>query len=68
MSPATVGDVDGRSPFASPPDCVTLARSIVNLVVAPDAGELSFRPYSLNVPVPPDVDVGSESLPVAKNM
>ena len=68
MSPATDGDVDGRSPVARPPEFDTVARSTANFVVAPDAGELSFSPYSLNVPVPPGVLLARRSLPVAKNM
>ena len=59
MSPATDGEVDGRSPVARPLELVTVARSIANFVVAPAAGLLSFSPYSLNVPVPPGVLLAS---------
>jgi hypothetical protein len=38
MSPATDGEVDGRSPVASPPLLVTVASVVANFVVAPAAG------------------------------
>src|SRR5262245_12940263 len=68
MSPATDGEVDGRSPVARPPELVTLAKSTANFVVAPAPGELSFKAYSLKVSAPPGALDGSRSLPVAKNM
>src|SRR5688500_493991 len=68
MSPATDGEVEGRSPFGSPLELVVAARSISNFLVAPAAGSLSFSPHNLNVPVPPDAVVGRRTLPVEKNI
>jgi hypothetical protein len=83
ISPATDGDVDGRSPAGIPTAClytsVTIGFSGVALVTAAmsifvnasiTVPPLSFRPYMLKVPVPNvlDGELGSMSLPVAKKM